>query len=196
MASHRGIESTCQAVTDLLRDNYDPVSFNQELEFRVLPSGGFATGLQAGVSLFLYRVYVGDTPRTPAGRHTGTGTRLRPELPLDLFFILTAWAREPSLQHAIAGWMMRTLEDHRVLPAGLLNRRTADVFRDDEAVEVLLADLVTEDLLHLWELFGAATYQLSVPYVARSVRLESTFELVHGAPVQDRVADYQLQGAR
>jgi hypothetical protein len=195
MASHRGIEATCQAVVELLRDNYDPTDFNQDLDFRVLSTGGFENGLSAGVSLFLYRVLVSDVPRTPPGRLTDTGGRLHSQLPLDLHLIVTAWAPDASLQQSIAGWMMRTLEDHSVLPPALLNRRTAGVFRDDETVELLVADLVTEDLLHLWELLGTGTYQLSVPYVARNVRLESEREMVAGQPVQDRVSDYRLVGS-
>jgi hypothetical protein len=190
MATHRGIESTCQAVVEILRDNYDPTSFNRDLEFRVLPAVAFEQGLAAGVSLFVYRVLVGDTPRTPAGRRTDAGGRLRTQLPVDIHFILTAWAPDASLQQGIAGWMMRTMDDHRVLPSGLLNRVSAGVFRDDETVEVLDGELVSEDLFRLWELLGSVTYQLSVPYVARNVRLESDRELVTAGPVRERVIDY------
>ena len=191
MATHRGIESTCQAVVEILRDNYDPEAFNRDLEFRVMSAGGFESGLTAGVSLFVYRVIVGDTPRTPAGRRSESGVRLQPQLPVDVHFILTAWAPDASLQQGITGWMMRTMDDHRVLPPGLLNRMAPGVFRDDETVEVLDGERVSEDLFRLWELLGSVTYQLSVPYVARNVRLESERELPAAALVRDRVLDYQ-----
>jgi len=191
MATHRGIESTCQAVVEILRDNYDPEAFNRDLEFRVMSAGSFESGLTAGVSLFVYRVIVGDTPRTPAGRRSESGVRLQPQLPVDVHFILTAWAPDASLQQGITGWMMRTMDDHRVLPPGLLNRMAPGVFRDDETVEVLDGELVSEDLFRLWELLGCVTYQLSVPYVARNVRLESERELPAAALVRDRVLDYK-----
>ena len=191
MATHRGIESTCQAVVEILRDNYDPAAFNRDLEFRVMSAAGFESGPTAGVSLFVYRVMVGDTPRTPAGRRSESGARLQPQLPVDVHFILTAWASDASLQQGITGWMMRTMDDHRVLPPGLLNRMAPGVFRDDETVEVLDGELVSEDLFRLWELLGNVTYQLSVPYVARNVRLESERELVAAALVRERVVDYQ-----
>ena len=196
MATHRGIEATCQAVVELLRDDYAPDDFMQELEFRVLSVGSFHHGLTAGVSLFLYRVLVNGADRTPPGRRSDEGGRLRHQLPLDLHFMLTAWAKDPSLQHSIAGWMMRTLEDHTVLPAALLNRRTDGVFRPDETVELGVAELATEDLLHLWELLGAETYQLSVPYLARNVRLESHRSLVTGSLIQDRITHHAAAGAR
>ena len=45
-------------------------------------------------------------------------------------------------------------------------------------------------LFRLWELLGSVTYQLSVPYVARNIRLESDRELAAGAPVRERIVDY------
>ena len=90
MATHRGIEATCQAVVGLLRDNYDPVAFNRDLDFEVLSTGGFTGGLTAGVSVFLYRIMVNDAHRTPPGRRTDTGELTQTQLPLDLHVILTA----------------------------------------------------------------------------------------------------------
>jgi len=196
MATHRGIESACQAVVELLRDNYDPAAFNRDLEFRVLSTGGFDGGLGAGVSVFLYRIMINEAHRTPPGRRGDDGLPRPTQLPVDVHMILTVWAPDASLQQSIVGWMMRTLEDHRVLPPGLLNRITPGVFRDDEALEVLPADMVTEDLLHLWELLGTGHYQLSVPYVARNLRIESPHALVAAAPVQDRVTDYGRSDGR
>jgi hypothetical protein len=190
MATHRGIESTCQTVVQILRDNYDPAAFNRDLEFTVLSAGGFDKGLAAGVSLFVYRVLVGDTPRTPAGRRNELGERLEPQLPVDIHFILTAWAPDASLQQGITGWMMRTMADHRVLPPGLLNKMSPEVFREDETVEVLDGELVSEDLFRLWELLGSMTYQISVPYLARNVRLESDRAVANAPVVRERVLDY------
>src|SRR5688572_13239359 len=98
MATHRGVESACQAVVELLRDNYDPSAFNRDLEFRVLATGGFDTGLNAGVSVFLYRIMINDAHRTPPGRRGDDGELRHTQLPLDIHMILTAWAPEASLQ--------------------------------------------------------------------------------------------------
>jgi hypothetical protein len=50
---------------------------------------------------------------------------------------------------------------------------------------------MNEDLFRLWELLGSVTYQLSVPYVARNLRLESQRELVAARRVRERVVDYE-----
>ena len=191
MATDRAIDAVCQAVIDLLRDGYDPVSFNQDLEFRVASAQSFSQQMTAGVSLFLYRVFINGTHRIPGGRMTPEGKRTQTQLPLDLHFLLTPWGKDASTQNAIAGWMMRILEDTPVLPSGLLNRRLPRVFRADESVELVIGEMATEDLFHLWELIGPNSYRLSVPYLARNVRIESELTLAEHEPVQERVGRFQ-----
>jgi hypothetical protein len=191
VATHRAIDAVCQGVIDLLRDNYAPADFNQELDFRVYGAANFAAHMTSGVSLFLYRVYIDGVRRLPPGRIASDGTRAHPMLPVDLHFILTPWGKDVSTLHAITGWVMRTIEDTPVLPSGLLNRRVPGVFRSDEAVELTIGDIATEQLLHLWELIGPASYRLSVPYVARNVRIESERVDDSGALVQERVSRFR-----
>ena len=150
--------------------------------------------MDAGVSCFLYRIYVNGTQRTPRGRTRPDGQQSRTQLPLDLHFLLTAWAKDASLQHTIAGWMMRLLEDTPVLPAGLLNHRVSGVFHPDETVEVGLTELTTEELFRIWEVIVNNAYQISVPYVARNVRIESRLVLSTGQPIQERTFEMATRG--
>ncbi len=192
MANYRAFTVVCEAVIHLLQTNYKPEDFNgNELEFKVYLTKDFAQSMTAGVSLFLYRIFHNGTHRSPGGRIGPNGHRHRTQLPVDLHFLLTAWGKDASLQHTIAGWMMRILEDTPILPVGLLNAVAADVFRPDETVELILAELATEDMLHLWEMLAQQNmYQLSVPYIARNVRIESTqLTPQMGQPVQERVFD-------
>jgi hypothetical protein len=191
MADFRAFAAVSEAVLALLRSNYQPEDFNNELDFRVFMARDFgSSGLQNGVSLFLYRVLPNGSYRSPAGRLDENGRRFRPQLAVDMHFILTAWGGSASLQHTVAGWMMRIMEDTPLLPAGLLNSIIPDVFQPEEAVEVMLADLSNEDLLHVWETLVQNTYQLSVPYVARNIRIESRLLQAAGQPVQQRTFEY------
>lgn len=191
MADFRAFAAVSEAVLALLRSNYQPEDFNNELDFRVFMARDFgSSGLQNGVSLFLYRVLPNGSYRSPAGRLDENGRRFRPQLAVDMHFILTAWGGSASLQHTIAGWMMRIMEDTPLLPAGLLNSVIPDVFQPEESVEVMLADLSNEDLLHVWETLVQNTYQLSVPYVARNIRIESRLLQGAGQPVQQRTFEY------
>lgn len=180
MADYRAIAAVGKAVVSLLRTSYRPteidteLEMNQELEFEVYAPGDFTTPMAAGLSLFLYRVFPSGVMRTPPGRIRTDGSRQRTQLPLELHFLLTVWAGKPSLQHALAGWAMRTLEDTPVLSTTVLNSVAPGGFRADETVTFGLAELRTEDLLRIWDVLGVSSYQLSVPYYARIVSLEST----------------------
>lgn len=207
MASFQAIHVVCQSVIDLLRDNYNPADFapasltfrvNSNADFRPTIGGGGGGGAGAtftGVSLYLYRVLPNGTFRTPPGRPTTGNKHHRTRLPVDLHFMLTAWASNADTQLSIAGWMLRVMEDWPVLPPGLLNRVRTGVFNQDESVELAIAELATEDLLRLWEALRPNSYELSVPYIARNVWIESRLEAGGGGVVQERNYEYQLPRA-
>lgn len=188
MADYRVIKATTEAVIKMLSDNYELVKFDDiELEFKVYLAHDFSQHMDAGVSLFLYRILYNGSLRTPGGRYDIDGKHFKTQLPVDLYFLLTAWGKDASLQHTIAGWMMRAMEDNPILTAGFLHGVAPGVFSDDENVEITLAELETEDLLRLWEVTAQSEYQISVPYFARNVRIESTRFLSEGEPIQERV---------
>ncbi len=189
MADFRAIMAASEAIVNLLRVNYQPEDFNNELEFRVFTSKDFGTNtLQNGASLFPYRIYANGAHRTPPGRVGPDGRPQRSVLPVELHFLITVWSKEASLQNTLAGWIMRTLEDTPSLPAGILNSVVPECFRPDETVDISLAELRTEDLFRIWDVIGMNIYQLSIPYVARIIHLESVqprhFDLAE--PVQER----------
>jgi hypothetical protein len=190
MADYRAVAAVSEAIIGLLESHYSPADFDgNQLQFEVYLAKDFAQPMNAGVSLFLYRIYVNGVHRSPNGRVDVTGRRQRAQLPLDLHFLLTAWAQDASLQHTIAGWMMRVLEDTPSLPPGLLNQRVPNAFHPDETVEIGVTELVTEELFRIWEVIVNNAYQISVPYVARTVKIESSQYLSLGAPVQTRTFD-------
>jgi hypothetical protein len=191
MATRSAIAATTEAIIRLLRSSYDPAQFSAPLDFKVYVESDFLTPMDEGVSLLLYRIFPDGTHRTPPGRIDSNGQRGPTKLPLELHFLLTAWATTASQQHEIAGWMMRTLEDNAVLTPSLLNAYKPDVFYPEETVEIVLAQLSTEDLFAIWDVIIRHVYQLSVPYVARVVRIESTLTLPSGPPVQKRTMQYQ-----
>jgi hypothetical protein len=191
VATYDAIAGTCEAIVRLLRSRFNPQDFDgATLDFQVYVAGDFQTPMDEGVSLFLYRIYPNGTQRTPAGRILPDGSQQRTMLPLDLHFLLTAWAKKASLQHEIAGWMMRVLEDTPTLTPNILNAYRPDVFRPEEAVDIAAGQLSVEDMFHIWEVMINHVYQLSVPYQARMLRIESELTTIEGSPVQERVNDY------
>jgi hypothetical protein len=91
--------------------------------------------------------------------------------------------------------MMRMIEDTPILPPGLLNQKYSGLFGPDEAVIVTPAELSTEELLRMWEVLVSNTYQVSVPYVTRSVKIESRLPVETGRPIQERTLDLSVPGA-
>jgi len=176
MASFRAITTSCEAIVGLLRQSWQPALFNgAQLSFQVYRTADFSTPMTAGVSLFLYYVTINSVQRNMPMRPGPDGRLRRPELPLDLHFILTPWAKDASLEHDILGWMMRTMEDNPVIGSGMLNATAAGVFRDDETVEVVRSDLTLEELFRIWDVLPG-DFQHSVPYTARVVRVESQLD--------------------
>ena len=169
MASFKAIDAVSRAVIALLQDHYCPDDFqNRPLKFKVCRAQDLP--MAAGVSFFRYRIIPNAASRPLPGRPGPDGRRGLPPLAVDLHFLLTAWAGDASLQHAIAGWMMRVMEDHPVLAIPDLDDQ---VFRPGETVEVVLESLTTEEILSIWEATASDAYQISVPYVARNVQIES-----------------------
>jgi hypothetical protein len=189
MADYRGIEGVSNALVHLLRMSYQSTDFDNELQFEVYVHESFTQPMAAGVSVFLYRVVPNGTWRIPSGRVEPGGRRFDTKLPLDLHYMMTIWARDASLEHRVTGWMMRTLEDTPILPFGLLEAAAAGIFQPDETVELVLGELSNEDLFRIWDTLGQSSYHLSIPYIARNVRVASSRLLTAGDPVQERRMD-------
>lgn len=188
MASFRAIETISDVLVRLLRTSYDASDFDgQPLTFEAYLRDDFESPMAMGASLFLYRVIVNGVQRTPPGRIRPNGSRERSPLPLDLHYLVTIWAREATMQHRIAGWVMRTFEDTPIMPYGVLSTLRPDVFRPDESAEIIIDDLSNEDLLRIWETLEVHGYALSIPYRVRNVRIESDIAETGREPVQERV---------
>jgi hypothetical protein len=84
---------------------------------------------------------------------------------------------------------MRTLEDRPVMPAALLNGVRANVFREDETVELVAGQLTNEEMMRIWDDLSAE-YRISVPYIARVVRIESSMEVSTDSLVRQRQLEY------
>jgi hypothetical protein len=190
LADYRAILAVSDAIRGLLHSSYRRELFdNTPLEFEVYTTRDFTSrGLENGITLFLYRIFIQGSNRIAPGRIGSNGRRQRPQLPLELHYLVTVWARQHTLQHSLAAWTMRTLEDNALLSSGVLNAGGRDVFRPDETVEIALAEMRTEDLFRIWEVLGPSPYHLSIPYLARVVSVESIERMpaAEGPPVQER----------
>lgn len=200
MATFNAIAATSEALRRHLRDAPRPSAF-QQVAVDVFQPSDFQTAAPAGgrISLFLFRVGVNTSRRhlgpTPGAPELGTDrkVRYRSPIPLDLFFLVSAWGLTPDFQQRLLGWCIRAIEDTPVLPAGVLNQfQPEPVFRDTETVELLCEPLQLQDLNYLWELVKPNP-PLSITYVARMIAIESTLRMPEGDLVQTRGFDMGLR---
>lgn len=190
MATFRAIGATCDGILRLLQQSWQkPLFNNEDLRFEVYQVGDFKSPMRYGVSLFLYRVSVNSVQRTPPSRPGAQGQARRHALPVDLHLLLTPWATDASLQHAMLGWMLRTLESTPILTSGLLNTATSGVFAPDETVELIPSALSNEELFRIWDVLGQE-FHISMPYLARVIRLDSEVEEPAGSPVLVRDLEF------
>lgn len=191
MANYHAVRVACEAVMSRLESEYQNTLFQgQTLSFDVYDQSDFQSPMQQGVSLFLYRIYINGVQRTLPGRVRVDGQRSDTRLPLDLHVLLTIWAQDVTTQHEIAAWAMRVLEDHPTLTAGFMNMLINDTFQADERVDIVMGDLSHEDMMRMWESLRINHYELSIPYVLRTVYIDSPQLQSTGAAVQERGFDY------
>lgn len=184
MATYHAISAVGQGITSLLRSARPPDL--QTTDVRLFHQRDFAKGLEEGISVYLYRVTVSGARRNLPSTLSPTGRPQRRPLPLDLYFLVTPWARTAELQHVLLGFAMRAIEDAPSLPAPLLNAHVPGAFRPDEAVELIADTLSVQDNSYVWEV-AKASMQVSAAYVARVVPIDSQVELpTEGGLVQTR----------
>src|ERR1051325_1788201 len=186
MATFQAIAATGQAMLGLLADAVPkPCVANRQFESYQI--GNFGSPMEEGISLYLYRVAVNGTIRNRPPITGPDGRRRRPPIPLDLFYVLSVWARSAVKQQRLLGWTIRMFEDVPILPTGLLNNYgpEPEIFHPGETVEIILESLTLGDFNNLWSATKTAL-PLSVGYVARMVGIDSELPLSEAAEVQTR----------
>jgi hypothetical protein len=175
VATYQAIAAVSEAVIQLLRASAQAEALSAiELDFKTYVPQDFQSPMQAGLSLFVYRVLHNGQHRLPTGRVSADGRQGKPPLPLEIHFLITVWGKDATLQHTLAGWMMRTLESTPILTPSWLNGVWPGVFRQSETVEIVLGEISTQDVIHLWGNLTERGFNLSVPYIARIIQMEES----------------------
>jgi len=120
------------------------------------------------LSIFLYRIDFNKTMRAAWSGVTANDGRAH--LPLDLHFLLTAWADNAESEHAILGRAMQCLDTTPILSGPLLH--PSGEWTANEAVNLVMDEISTEALMRVFDSLPC-DYRVSVPYIARVVRLDS-----------------------
>ena len=186
MGTFQAIAATGQAMLGLLSDAVPRDQF-PNAQFELYQMSNFQQPMEEGISLFLYRIAANTSRRNLPPTTGPDGRRFRPPIPVDLYYIATAWAPTAVRQQRLLGWAIRMFEDVPVLPTGLLNNYgpEPEIFKQGETVEIILDSLTLQDLNNFWGV-SKASLQLSVGYIARMLFIQSSMEISEYAEVQTR----------
>jgi hypothetical protein len=175
MASFHAIAATARSLERLLNAAYDadePIA-GSTTRAVVVRSDEFDLSIAdspitfPALSIFLYRVTVDAATR--ASSAAGSQADGRSHLPLNLHFLLTAWADNAEFEHLVLGRTIQALEDDPVLTGPLLV--PSATWAEHEVVQVVPDETALDDVLRTFDALEAG-FRLSVGYVARVVRLD------------------------
>jgi hypothetical protein len=119
------------------------------------------------LSIFLYRVDFNKTMR--AAWSATSGQDGRAHLGLDLHYLITPWGSNAEEERRILGSAMQCLETLPILSGPLLH--SSGEWDAGEAVQLVLEEISTEAVMRTFDSLPT-DYRLSVPYIARVLRLD------------------------
>jgi len=128
---------------------------------------GTAIGSPA-LSIYLYRADFNKNMRaswSAVGSQDGQS-----HLVLDLHFLVTAWAENAEFEYRIIGRAMQVLETTPILSGPLLEGSAK--WTPTESVQLVLEEISTEAVMRTFDSLPT-DYRLSIPYIARMVRVDS-----------------------
>ncbi|QTF94244.1 DUF4255 domain-containing protein [Halomonas sp. BM-2019] len=189
MASYRGVNGVLVALEDFFRRRLPQELGNPPTNASValLGSGDIADHLTGNLlGIYLHRITIDPHGRSRSFPRRGTDIGGRqPELPVNLHFLLIANARSATIEADLINWAMVALANESQLDVSHVGATDAD-WGERELVTISPDEMSTEDLMRIWDVFETP-YTLTVPYVARTVRLRLVPEHVEGPPVVTRV---------
>jgi hypothetical protein len=119
------------------------------------------------LSVFVHRVEINRTMRAAWSAASGLDGLVH--LPLDLHLLITPWASNAEWELQLLGRAMQCLETTPILSGPLLDPSGA--WAAGESVQVVADDMSMEAVMRVFESL-TADFRLSVPYLARVVRIE------------------------
>ncbi|MDB5274928.1 MAG: hypothetical protein JWO58_3295 [Chitinophagaceae bacterium] len=173
MANVLAIHSVGHSIATFLRNTYPKTVAGvsmPECDFAQMSSGEMAGTIDDAltrITLYLYRVTVNEFSRQQ--RPGLMSSDQQAPLGLDLHFLLTAWAGNAQDEQLTLAWAMRQLYLFPILDASSLSPEAG--WGSDEVIQVIPSELPNDELMRIWDALDPS-YRISVPYIARLVRLD------------------------
>jgi hypothetical protein len=175
MASYRSLAAAGTSIEQVLNACFNALpddAFQRRPKAVLVRTEDFDPKLHTGtitdgvLSIFIYRIEFNKMMRaawSSVGAFDGV-----PHLPLDLHFLITPWGSQPDIELQMLGRAMHCPET-TILGGPLL--APAGQWAPDEGVQVVLEDMPMDSMFRIFD-FLQADFKLSVPYIARVVRID------------------------
>jgi len=152
MATHNAIAAIGQAILGMLASACPRPEF-AGAQFELYQGSNFQSPMDEGISLYMHRITPANNIRNLPPRVGPDGRRYRPSLPIDIHYLMIAWARDAARQQRLLGWAMREMENTPILHAGLLNQYgpEPDTFGANENVDIVQETISILDMGAIWE---------------------------------------------
>lgn len=181
MANLYGVHSVGDSIVRFLRDSYpEPLRSEQVCEFRLMSSGELnevTEGMPTTLSLYLYRIVIDEHTRNQPVLNRPNASPL--PLSVSLYYLMTVWSDSALIEQTIATWAMSQLNQHPIFDQS--NLSSTGSWEHQDQINVVPVDLSNEDLMRIWDAVTPG-YRLSLPYVARVVRIDPD-QIVEHPPV-------------
>jgi len=187
MAKPYSIAAAGQAILGLLASACPRADF-PAAQFELYQARNFQSPMDEGIALYLHRITPANNIRNLPPRIAPDGRRYRPSVPIDLHYLVIAWARDAVKQQRLLGWAIRTIEDTPTLTAGVLNQPgpEPDMFFPGESLDLIMETFVIQDMGSIWDV-TKPNIPLAVAYTARILELDSSLEMTEASVAQTRV---------
>ncbi len=199
MSTYAAVQGVMAAIEGMLAERFPPELKATPVNASVQLFGSAAfkqTSISNTLALWLYRISI--DPTVPGGyvrSLPGSAGGRVPEVPLMLHFLMISIADTALAENSLMGWGFQQLAitpiigaDRLAAQALALPGQTLD-WDDADDVQVATEELTREELMRIWDTLPLK-YSLTVPYVARGLRVALQPDMRQYAPVVDRTLGF------
>jgi hypothetical protein len=189
MATVDVISHAVDSILFLLRSRIPPlVPASEIVAARPDQFDNFRDPSQPTITVFLYRITVHEETRNSLRRTLPDGRITRPLLPLNLFFMITPWARQINDEYLVMGRIIQVLYDNVELGPAQLQ---GTAWETNDSVQLIFDSMTLVDHYRIWDT-TELPYRLSATFIARVIGIEPSearqFGIVTQAEfVRDRI---------